>query len=55
MRKVTREIWNLIATDIIDTVEDNRFYGSDALTIKELEDLMRDYGIIEVIDDEEEN
>lgn len=52
MSKITRESWDLIAKDIIDTVEDNRFYGSDALTIKELEDLLTDYGIIRVIDDE---
>jgi len=55
MSKITRESWDLIAKDIIDTVEDNRFYGSDAFTIKELEDLLTDCGIIEVIDDEEEN
>lgn len=52
MNRITRESWDLIAKDIIDTVEDNRFYGSDALTIKELEDFLTDCGIIRVIDDE---
>lgn len=51
MEKITRESWELIAEEIINIVEDNRDYGNDEITARELEKLLTDEGIIEVIKD----
>ena len=51
MEKITRESWKLIAEEIINIVEDNRDYGNDEITAKELEQLFADEDIIEVVED----
>lgn len=49
--KITRESWIMIATSIIDIVNDGRDYGNDDLVINDLEELLTDEGIITVIND----
>lgn len=51
MNRITRDSWEIIARDIIDIVEDNRFYGVDEITINELESYLTDAGIVEVIEE----
>ncbi len=49
--KITRESWELIATEIINICESGREYGSDDFTMKDLEEYLTNEGIITVIDD----
>lgn len=49
--KITRESWELIATEIINICENGRDYGTDYYTKKDLEEYLTNEGIITVIDD----
>lgn len=51
MNKITKESWELIAEEIINIVEENRDYGSDDITARELKEYLEDEGIITVVDD----
>ena len=51
--RITEDSWNLIATEIINIVEDHRDYGSDELTSNALKEYLEGEGIIEVFDDQE--
>ena len=51
MGTLTKDSWEIIARDIIDIVEDNKFYGSDEFTISELKDYLTDAGLITVIEE----
>lgn len=51
MGTITKESWEIIARDIIDIVEDNKFYGSDEFTVNELKDYLTDAGLITVIEE----
>lgn len=47
--KITRESWNIIATEIINIVEDARDYGSDIITINKLQEYLEGEDIIEIM------
>lgn len=51
MGTLTKDSWEIIAKDIIDIVEDNKFYGSDEFTVNELKDYLTDAGLIIVIEE----
>lgn len=49
--KITKESWDLIATEIINIVENHRDYGSDEFTCNALKEYLENEGIIEVMDE----
>lgn len=51
MGKITRESWMFIAKEIINIVEDNRDYGTDAITMDELEEFLTGQGVLEIIEE----
>lgn len=48
--KITRESWEIIASEIINIVDECRDYGNDEITFRELEEYLTGEGIIEVIE-----